>query len=313
MSEIARLWPSGLCQHFSFRPIFGGITYPPSVRYGLRGLLVRSFFRLTSWKCPFRQNYLQLTDNPAHPLNVPIGHLMGLEWPMSADKSRLKWNTSSMARPGSLPNLAAMSFTQPSCSTAAATSSRVNSISFILSVQSFRVGFLFLLQEVIKELLRCIVIDSQAVVLAEGRESLTMFWRSLYELQAWDLAIVELLLQFIYCQFHISYFSAMLDFILNLPNYLLRAKSKIPWQFSRVYIKRDFLCLTILRHTRFHFYDVLTILDRITFKQILDTIDCLPWWKAVIRNCPFGLGMTHRNVYQSSRLWHHNSERSVWC
>jgi len=32
------LWPSGLCQHFSFFPIFGGITISPTVRYGLRGL-----------------------------------------------------------------------------------------------------------------------------------------------------------------------------------------------------------------------------------------------------------------------------------
>lgn len=57
--KIAFLWPSGLCQHFSFHPIFRGITIPAGVRYALQGLYMRSFSRTSPTKHPFRQISLQ--------------------------------------------------------------------------------------------------------------------------------------------------------------------------------------------------------------------------------------------------------------
>ena len=52
-----------LCKHFSFRPVFGGITTSPPCRYAFYGLPMRPFFRLHPQNRPFRQNYLQSSSD----------------------------------------------------------------------------------------------------------------------------------------------------------------------------------------------------------------------------------------------------------
>lgn len=51
------------CKHFSFCPIFGGITTSPPCRYAFYGLPMRPFFRLHPSKRPFRQNTLQSSSD----------------------------------------------------------------------------------------------------------------------------------------------------------------------------------------------------------------------------------------------------------
>ena len=59
--RLCREWvgASDGCMNILLCPNFGGIIIPPTVRYDLLGLPVRSFLRLTPWKWAFSKKSLQ--------------------------------------------------------------------------------------------------------------------------------------------------------------------------------------------------------------------------------------------------------------